>query len=179
MVEQRLIYEFIGTVSDSGTLGKDMSDSIRKTLKHFIGKEVQITISKKHKNKTKKQLGYYWGCIIPHFQVKLFFTQGKLFKGKDVNLMLKLALNSQPVIDMLTGMPLLDSEGRVMRFPIETSDEDTLEREDYHQDCRDLYFKWFSEDLPLPDKNWRVTQAYEKQVYKELKRFNEFHELLP
>lgn len=135
---------------------KDILDAIQQ----FEGKEVILIIKRFFKQRSNKQNGYYFGVIVEHWKKILREEWGEVYTKQAVHEFLKSNLNYEEVADEETGELYINpSTGRPVYRPKSTTENLTIEQEDYHEACRQLAWNMFQYEIPLPEKQLKATYS--------------------
>jgi hypothetical protein len=118
--------------------------AIRKAFSEFEGKEVTIIIERKRKTRSTKQNSYLWGVIYPLIKQGLFDTHGERFTIDAVHEMMKNRYNYKEIVN--------ESTGEILIAPKSTSENSTIEQEEYYDNCRDFAIEWLGVSIPLPNE---------------------------
>lgn len=130
-----------GTVSNNRTLLKD-------AIKSFNNRRITISIQEAFKTRSNKQNAYYWGCIIPIIKQGFKDSWGESHSIKNIHEFLKLEFNYTERVNEITG--------ECVKFPKSTTDNDTRQQEEYHEQIRQFAFDWFNTVIPLPNENLKL-----------------------
>lgn len=149
------LYTFEIQVDSEGNVNGLPTDKMKELFKMFAGKKLNVTFEKQSKKRSIKQLGYYWGCIIPHFRALYYEFMGEIRPKERINNELKLAYGAKPMVNPITGHPFMIGGNPVMIFSHE-GNLSTEEQEEFHEFCRQTFYEIsFGESIPLPSLDWR------------------------
>lgn len=112
-------------------------------LRHFEGRNVDISISRMQTTRSLRQNSYYWGVVIPLAQVG-FYEIGYDFDEKETHEFLKNKFLSKDVID--------ESTGEVLGKIATTRKISTLEAEKYYEDIRRFGAEFLNINIPMPNE---------------------------
>lgn len=73
-----------------------------KDIQIFEGKEIEIIIQKRRKQRSEQQSRYYWGAVIPIIKAALF-ESGIVMNGEQVHELLKSECNKKEWANIKTG----------------------------------------------------------------------------
>jgi hypothetical protein len=118
---------------------------IKDVLRHFEGKVVTISIQRKKNARTPPQNRYYWGLIIPIWKELLLNEWGEYYTKEATHEFLKMNFGFDEVVNEETG--------EVLRRVRSTTENSTIEMEEYHDVCRKKAFEFFGAVIPLPNED--------------------------
>ena len=125
--------------------GKVVNRKIIAIAQSFEGKKVDITFQRAKKKRSNEQNRYYWGVIVPMFQQGIFDCFGEIWDIKTTHQHLKSTFNRVEKVNEKTG--------EVVQLLKSTSENSTIEMEEYHENIR----AWMRENMdiicPLPNEN--------------------------
>lgn len=143
-----------------GVIVFEQEKLFREQVATFEGYEVKITVERYRKNKSTKQLGYFWAVVVPAFQEAIYETQGIWFSIDNIYLMLLNGLSKEPIVDIFTGEILTNKEG----IPIETlkslSAMTTVEMNEFTNKCVHFALENFGVVIPPPDPEYFLTTKH-------------------
>lgn len=122
--------------------------AISKAFNEFEGKDIVITIEKKRKKRSNMQNAYYWGVIVNLVKNAIKESWGEKLSSDEVHEILKVQNNFKEQVNKETG--------EVIRYYKSTTENSTLEQEDYHEDCRRWAKEWFNIEIPLPNEQIEI-----------------------
>lgn len=118
---------------------------IERSIQHFEGKNITLTIKLRSKKRSHSQNAFYWGVWIPILQRCFQDTQGEFYTPEETHEALKLACNYREVPNPATG--------EITRFPISSTKLTTAEWEfEFKQKIKQLAIDFFNVDLPEPER---------------------------
>jgi hypothetical protein len=117
---------------------------IKDVLATFEGKEITLTIQKKRKQRSTFQNRYYWGLIVPMWKKLLLEEWGEVHTSESTHEFLKMNFGYRERID--------ESTGEIFRSPKSTTENSTVEMEEYHELLRQKAFEMFGAVIPLPNE---------------------------
>tara|TARA_R100001460_G_scaffold40063_1_gene75077 strand:+ start:532 stop:963 length:432 start_codon:yes stop_codon:yes gene_type:complete len=121
---------------------------IANAVKHFEGKEVEITIKLKRKYRSSPQNAYYFGVIIP-IAVNAFYNEwGEVWSKEKAHEFFK--------NKFLFDERINEETAEIIHIPKSTCDNSTIEQEDYHLKCIEFLREWFNVEVPLPNESIRI-----------------------
>lgn len=119
--------------------------SLAESIKQFNGKEITITIEKKKKKRSNEQNKYYWGVIVILIKNAIRDMWGENMTTLQVHEMLKKELNFIEKVN--------ENTGEVIKIAKSTTENSTVDMENYHEDCRKFAKDWFNVEIPLPNED--------------------------
>ena len=117
-------------------------------MRAFEGKTVELTIRRATKQRSGNQNRYYWGVIVPIWQNLLLVEWGELRNKEYTHEFLKANCGYLERVNEATG--------EILRVPKSTSENTTVEQEEYHTACRQLAFDMFGAEIPLPNEQLKL-----------------------
>lgn len=121
---------------------------IMLAVRAFEGKTVELTIRRATKQRSNSQNRYYWGVIVPIWQDLLLKEWGELRNKEYTHEFLKANCGYKERVNKETG--------EILRVPKSTSENTTVEQEEYHLACRQLAFGMFETIIPLPNEQLKL-----------------------
>ena len=137
----------ITTQIEGGQFRRNRSRII-EAVRAFEGKTVEVTIRRATKQRSNNQNRYYWGVIVPIWQDLLLKEWGELRDKEYVHELLKANCGYLERVNETTG--------EVLRVPKSTSENTTVEQEEYHIACRLLAHDMFGVEIPLPNEQLKL-----------------------
>jgi len=132
---------------ENGILKISYRDKFKEALKLFPDCRILLTIEKLYKHNSKEQRGYYWAVIVYLYKLGAWETQQRQITADQAHNELKLNCNFDEKYNEKTG--------EMARF-INSSEQTTVEREEYHIRCRQFILDWFGIDVPLPNQQLKI-----------------------
>lgn len=124
--------------------GKAVNLKIIPIAASFEGRKVDITFKLSRKKRSNKQNRYYWGVIVPMFQQGIFDCFGEIWDITTTHEHLKSTFNREEKVNKKTA--------EVVQLLKSTSENSTIEMEEYHEKIRE----WMRENMdiicPLPNE---------------------------
>ena len=117
---------------------------IMDVIASFEGKVIEITIQKKRKQRSNPQNRFYWGVIIPIWRNLLLNEWGEVHTNESTHEFLKMNFGYNERVD--------ESTGEIFRSPRSTTENSTVEMEEYHEVLRQKAFEMFEAVIPLPNE---------------------------
>lgn len=118
---------------------------IKSAIQSFEGKDIEITIQRKRKNRSNNQNAYYWGCVLPLVQQGLIDATGET---RDLN-----SIHYQILLPLLSvDRDIINTDtGQVISEKITSSEMTTTEFMEYISSIQ----KWSAEflNIYIPDPN--------------------------
>ena len=136
----------MSTVS-SGKLVRNKG-MIANAVKHFEGKEVEIVIKEKKKYRSSPQNAYYFGVIIPLTVNAIYSEWGEVWSKDKAHEFFKSRFLFEERVNEQTA--------EIIQIPKSTTDNTTLEQEEYHLKCVEFLREWFNVEVPLPNDKIRI-----------------------
>lgn len=117
---------------------------IMDVIASFEGKVIEITIQKKRKRRSNPQNRYYWGVIVPIWRNLLLNEWGEVHTSESTHEFLKMNFGYNERVDETTG--------EIFRSPRSTTENSTVEMEEYHELLRQKAMEMFGAVIPLPNE---------------------------
>ena len=126
--------------------GKFKSNTYRisEILDCYNGHTINITFSKRTNKRSNKQNSYYWGVVIPIFLNCIKVEWGEIWSIQDMHDFLKTNCNFKELVNEETGA--------ILRKPKSTTENNTVEQEEFNKKCRILAKEYFNTNIPLPNE---------------------------
>lgn len=121
------------------------SNKIIEAYKSFEGKRIEVTIQRAKKKRSNSQNRYYWGVIVPLFQQGIKECFGELWSSEKTHEHLKLNFNFEEKVNFKTS--------EVTRLYKSTSENSTIEMEEYQEKIRTWMFENMDIVVPLPNED--------------------------
>ena len=119
--------------------------TIRDILNHYEGHTIDVIFKKRTNKRSNNQNSYYWAVIVPVFQNCIKEEWGEIWSINQTHEFLKTNCNYIEYVNEETG--------EIIRRTKSTTENNTVEQEDYHEKCRQLALNFFNTDIPLPNEN--------------------------
>lgn len=103
-----------GTLTPSLRLELDHSDRLRRILKQFLDKPLEITIGIFSKQRSARQNRWIWGYCVPTVMGWLKETQGEKYTKDEVYYYIQNVLGYGTVIKEIAGQEVIIMEGKRM-----------------------------------------------------------------
>lgn len=137
----------INTKVVNGTL-KQNRTRIKDAIEAFEGRDIVLTLKRRSKQRSLNQNAYYWAVLIPLTYEGIKNTWGDVYDNKQVH-------------DFLKGKFLFterynEQTGEVVQLPKSTTENTTIEQEEYHTEIRQFLKEWFNIDAPLPGEHLQL-----------------------
>lgn len=133
----------INTKVVNGVL-KQNRTRIQDAVKSFEGKEITITIKRKRKTRSNSQNAYYWSCLIPLMVDAVKTEWGEIWSNEKAHEFFKNRFLFHEKVN--------ENTGEIAQTPKSTTENTTVEMEDYHSQIREFLKEWFNVDAPLPNE---------------------------
>ena len=126
--------------------GKFVSNTvmINDILTCYNGCVIDVTFKKRTNKRSINQNSYYWSVIIPIIKNCIKVEWEELYSSEDVHNLLKTNCNYKEIIN--------ESTGEILRKTKSTTENNTIQQEEYHKKCRILAKEYFNTDIPLPNE---------------------------
>ena len=119
-------------------------NQVLDAINHFEGKTVVLTLETATKKRSLSQNGYYWAVIIPIWKKLIKEEWGMIYSKNQTHEYLRNRFNVVEIVN--------ENTGEVLEVPRSTTENTTVEQEDYHQILRDTAKEYFNVEIPLPDE---------------------------
>ena len=123
---------------------KSNNQLIKDVLECYSGFTIDLTIAKRINKRSKKQNSYYWGVIIPIFINCIRVEWGEIWGVDNMHEFLKTNCNYTEIVNEDTGV--------ILRKLKSTTENNTVEQEDFNKKCRILAKEYFNTEIPLPNE---------------------------
>jgi hypothetical protein len=110
---------------------------------------ITVTLHKKRNKRSNPQNSYYWSVIIPILQNGFKVEWGEIHTKQEVHEFLLTNFNFEEIV--------IEETGEILRKVRRSKDNDTKQQEDYHSKCRQFIKEYFNVDVPLPEKQVKVS----------------------
>lgn len=122
---------------------------IKRALESFEGVNITITIAKRKKQRSGNQNRYYWAVIVVFWQ-NIFLTEwSDVYSKAQTHEFLKYNCNYIEKVNEETG--------EILRVSKSTTENSTVEQEQFCTAARNLAHEMFSITIPLPDTQINIT----------------------
>ena len=121
---------------------------ITNAVKHFEGKDVEVIIKRRRKYRSSPQNAYYFGVIIPITVNAIYNEWGEVWSKEKVHEFFK--------IKFLFYERVNEETAEIIQIPKSTTDNSTIEQEEFHLKCMEFLKEWFNVEVPLPNENIRI-----------------------
>ena len=118
--------------------------SIASILEHYNNQVIDVVFKKRETKRSNQQNGYYWGVIIAIFRNCIREEWGELWDKEKAHEFLLVNCNYEEKINLQTG--------QIVRVIKGSSENSTVEQEDYHTKCRLLVKDFFNVEIPMPNE---------------------------
>jgi len=123
---------------------KSNRKALNKAIQEFNGKLITITIQRKRKVRSTPQNAYYWGCVVPLIQSAFVDSWGERKTKEEIHEFLKREFQFTEHVNEQTG--------EIIKVGKSTTENTTVEFEEYLEDVRRFAEEWFSILIPLPNE---------------------------
>lgn len=117
---------------------------IKNAVKSFEGKEIEITIKRKYKQRSHQQNRFYWGVIIPMFQQIFYEHWGEIKTSEETHTILKSQCNYTEKVNTNTG--------EIAKIPQSTTELSITAWLEYEQKIRQFAMDFFNTNIPEPNE---------------------------
>ncbi|WP_440881434.1 hypothetical protein [Tenacibaculum sp. C7A-26P2] len=125
---------------------------VNDAIQSFEGKQIKVTVERFYKKRTNKQNRYYWGVIIEHWMNIIKTEWGEIWSSDTMHEFLKTNLNYEEYVDTETGEIFFNKQtGRPITRPKSTTENTTVDQENYQEACRQLAYSMFNYTIPVPE----------------------------
>jgi len=121
---------------------------ISDILKAYNGHTIDVEFKKRINKRSNDQNSYYWAVIVPIFQNCFKEEWGEIWSLKEVHEFLKNNCNYLELVN--------ENTGEIVRKTKSTTENTTIEQEEFHTKCRNLCYDFFNTEIPLPDKKLKL-----------------------
>lgn len=133
----------INTRIEDGRFRKN-TKLIKQAVQKFEGKEVEITIKRKYKQRSLPQNAFYWGVTIPTFQNLILEAWGEIKGKEETHEILKSQCHYEEKVNPATG--------EINRIPKSTTELTTAGWLEYEQKMKQFALDFFNATLPEPNE---------------------------
>ena len=132
------------TTSIQNGIFKRNRNIVLDAIKSFNGFDVVLTIAKAKKKRSNNQNAYYWGLLIPLTQNAIKTEWGEIWSKEKTHEFYKLHFNYVEKVNETTS--------EVIKIPKSTTDNTTIQQEEFHAQIREFLKDWFNVTAPLPNE---------------------------
>lgn len=118
--------------------------ALNEAIQQHDGKEITITIQRKRKTRSNLQNAFYWGCVIPIFQLAILEQWGERKSINEVHEFLKQNLHFTEKVN--------ESTGEIIRLAKSTTVDSTVDFMVYLEEIGKFGKEWFNIDVPEPNE---------------------------
>ena len=139
------------TISSKVLNGKIVNNKgkISNAIKHFEGKEIEIIVKRRKKLRTNPQNSYYFGVIIPLTINAISNEWGEIWDASKTHDFYKTMFLYEEVAHNDTG--------KIIKIPMSSTDNSTIQQESYHLKCIEFLKEWFNVYVPLPNEHLKIS----------------------
>jgi len=123
-------------------------NEILNAIKQFEGKTVTFKLSILSKKRSLEQNSYYWAVIIPITKNAINESWGEVWNTEKTHEFLKSKFLFYEKINQETS--------EIIRVPKSTTENTTIEQENYYFEIREFLKEWFNVDCPLPNEKLTI-----------------------
>ena len=118
---------------------------IKNAIEDFEGKDIMITFEKPKRKRSNSQNSYLWGILYPITQNAIKNEWGEIWSIEKVHDFYKIQFNVIEKVNQETG--------QVIKLPKSTTENTTIQQEEYHLQIREFLKEWFNVTAALPNEN--------------------------
>lgn len=118
---------------------------IKNAIESFENKEIMITFEKPKRKRSNSQNNYLWGILYPITQNAIKNEWGEIWSIEKVHDFYKIQFN---VIEKVN-----EETGQIIKLPKSTTENTTIQQEEYHLQIREFLKEWFNVTAALPNEN--------------------------
>ena len=152
--------EYFGKVLDDGKLRLWNKNLFLEEVSTLKGKNITLVVKESHKNRSKRQLRYYWGVIIPIIQTG-FKDIGDHITKKQVHELLKHEFLFEEHVD---------KNNNVYKVPMSLGDLGEVSIHKFNE-FKDQVQQWSAEHLnvyiPDPNEQLEIFEQSEEKFFKK------------
>ena len=119
-----------------------------KIFDHYEGFTVDVTFKKRTNKRSLNQNSYYHSVVVVIMQNCIVEQCGELWSHQKVHEFLLNKFNLEEIINTETGEILTRTRS--------TTENTTVQQENYHSKCREFCMEFFNTEIPLPDKDLKL-----------------------
>lgn len=135
--------KILSRVDENGKLKRNRQ-LIADAFKHFSGKDIEIVIKRKYKQRSNPQNAFYWGITLPFFQQLFNEAWGEIKSIEEIHEILKATCNYVEIPNPTTG--------EIQRIPRSTTELTTSEWMDFELQMQQFAMDFFNATLPQPNE---------------------------
>ena len=121
---------------------------IREAIRSYEGKSLTLSLKLARKERSLNQNNYYWAVIVVIWRKLIQDEWGEFFNSKETHEFLKYNCNYIEKLD--------ESTGEILRVSKSTKENSTVEQEEFHMAARELAYRMFNCEIPLPNEQLEV-----------------------
>lgn len=122
--------------------------SVTDAIKAFEGKDIEIIIKRKYKQRSLPQNAFYWAVTIPFFQNLFREHWGDILTETETHEVLKSSCNYKEVPNPTTG--------EITRIPQSTTNLTTAGWLEYEHKMNALAMDFFNTSIPVPNEQTKL-----------------------
>lgn len=135
--------KILSRIDDAGIIRKNRK-LLADAFKHFAGKEIEIVIKRKYKQRSNSQNAFYWSCTLPFFQQLFNEAWGEIRPIEEIHEILKATCNYAEIPNPATG--------EIQRIPRSTTELTTSGWMDFELQMQQFARDFFNATLPQPNE---------------------------
>ena len=135
--------KILSRVDENGNLKRNRK-FIADAIKSFSGKEIEMIIKRKYKQRSTVQNAFYWGITLPFFQNLFHEAWGEIRPIEEIHEILKATCNYTEIPNPATG--------EIQRIPKSTTELTTSEWMDFELQMDQFARDFFNATLPKPNE---------------------------
>lgn len=121
---------------------------IREAIASYEGKTLTLSLKVSRKERSLSQNNYYWAVIVVIWKKLIQTEWGEFFSSPETHEFLKYNCN---YIEKFS-----EETGEILRYSKSTTENSTVEQEEFHMECRELAKRMFNCEIPLPNEQIKV-----------------------
>lgn len=137
---------FFYTSVRKGVIGKRIQSRINAFIEQLNGRSIYVEIGPVYGGRSNNQNRYYWGVIVRVLKAAILEAWGDDLSSDEVHDILKKECNYIERVNVSTG--------EILKIPRSTTNQSTVEAEDYYERCRRWIYEWFNLVVPLPNEDY-------------------------
>lgn len=126
-------------------------NTINDILDAYNGHTIDITFKKRTNKRSNEQNSYYWAVILQIFRNCIREEWGEIWSLNRTHEFLKSNCNYEEIVNEETG--------EILRNVRSTTDNSTVQQEEFHERCRQLcstFFNIKTKEIPLPNQDLKI-----------------------
>lgn len=128
----------------NGKLKIAKREQFYKAIEGMKDCRVKLIVQKQYKQRSSEQNRYYFGVIVDIWQNIIQDEWGEYYTAEQVHEFLKLNFNTKEVV--------CEQTGEILQVVKSTTENNTVEMEEYMEVCRRKALEMFNVIIPLPNE---------------------------